>query len=57
MRPHVFHRINDYMFFVGTDPSTFELFDPVYNGKATPADFLDTSTRYKYDTLDDLLCE
>ena len=45
------------MFFVGTDPSTFELFDPVYNGKATPADFLDTSTRYKYDTLDDLLCE
>ena len=33
------------MFFVGTDPSTFELFDPVYNGKATPADFLDTSTR------------
>ncbi|MGH9963998.1 MAG: tyrosinase family protein [Nitrososphaeraceae archaeon] len=51
----LFHRINDYMFFVGTDPTTFELFDPAYKGRARPADVLDTSTRYKYDTFDDLL--
>jgi len=44
------HRLNDFLYAVTTNP----LFDPVYQGNVTPADLLDTSAIYVYDTFNDL---
>jgi len=46
----LYHRINDFLYAVTTNP----LFDQIYRGNVTPADLLDTSAIYVYDTFNDL---
>lgn len=43
------HRLNDFMYEI----TTSEQFDPLFKGRVRPADLLDISIRYSYDTLDD----
>ena len=45
------HRLNDRLFSI----TSSDLFDPIYKGKVSPADLLDVSARYSYETFDDLL--
>jgi tyrosinase len=45
------HRLNDYLFAVTTN----QLFDPIYRGRVRPVDLHDVSTRYNYDTFNDML--
>jgi tyrosinase len=45
------HRLNDLLLSI----TSSDLFDPVYNGSVRPADLLDVSTRYVYDTINDLV--
>lgn len=44
------HRLKDKLFKM----TTSKLFDPIYRGKVRPADLLDVSARYTYDTFVDL---
>lgn len=41
------HRLNDRLFGI----TTSDLFDPIYRGRVSPADLLDVSARYVYDTF------
>jgi tyrosinase len=45
------HRLNDRLFRI----TSSDLFDPIYKGKVSPADLLDVSAQYRYETFDDLL--
>jgi tyrosinase len=45
------HRLNDRLFRI----TSSDLFDPIYKGKVSPADLLDVSAQYSYETFDDLL--
>lgn len=45
------HRINDPLYPITSDP----LFDSIYQGNVTPADLLDVSSIYSYDTFSDLM--
>lgn len=44
------HRLNDRLYQITTNAA----FDPIYGGNVRPADLLDTSARYSYDTIADL---
>lgn len=44
------HRLNDFMYEI----TTTEEFDPLFKGRVRPKDLLDVSSRYNYDTLEDL---
>jgi tyrosinase len=41
------HRLNDRLFGI----TTSDLFDPIYRGRVSPADLLDVSAQYVYDTF------
>jgi tyrosinase len=45
------HRLHDRLFNITSNV----LFDPIYHGRVRPADLLDVSSRYTYETFDDLL--
>ena len=46
----MYHRLDDLLYAITIDP----LFDPIYQGNVTPANLIDTSSIYAYDTINDL---